>query len=61
MLLQAAQDFNIYLNQSWKIRDSKHDIVDGRTAGCRTALVGADLMGQDITVNGVLDFVHATL
>lgn len=61
MLLQAAQDFNIDLTQSWMIGDSKHDIVAGRNAGCRTALVGADLMGQDITVNGVLDFVHATL
>ena len=40
MLLQAAQDFNIDLSDSWMIGDSASDIEAGRRAGCRTGFVG---------------------
>ncbi len=61
MLLQAAQDFNIDLTHSWMIGDSENDIEAGKNAGCHTALIGAGLFGQDITVNNVLDFANDVL
>lgn len=39
MLLQAAKDFNIDLSQSWMIGDSENDVLAGKNAGCRTALL----------------------
>ena len=42
MLLRAANDFNIDLSQSWMIGDSDSDILAGKSAGCRTALIGSD-------------------
>jgi D,D-heptose 1,7-bisphosphate phosphatase len=40
MLLQAANDFNIDLSQSFIIGDHERDIVAGKTAGCTT--IGVD-------------------
>ncbi len=40
MLLQAAEDFNIDLEQSWMIGDSEGDIIAGKSAGCKTVLIG---------------------
>ena len=57
MLLQAAQDFNIDLEESWIIGDGENDILAGKTAGCRTVLVGEGSFGQDLTVESVYDFV----
>lgn len=34
MLLQAAKDFNIDLEQSWMIGDSDNDVLAGEAAGC---------------------------
>ena len=36
MLLQAAQEHGIDLQQSWMVGDAPSDIEAGRTAGCRT-------------------------
>lgn len=36
MLLQAAEDFNIDLKESWMIGDSNTDVEAGMAAGCRT-------------------------
>lgn len=36
MLLQAAKDFNINLEDSWMIGDSDSDVVAGKAAGCKT-------------------------
>ncbi len=49
MLLKAAKDFNIDLNQSWMIGDSENDIKAGESAGCKTALIGEEDFGQNIT------------
>lgn len=57
MLLQAAKDFNIDLNQSWMIGDSKNDVLAGKNAGCKTALIGKDEYDQDVTVDSLLGFV----
>lgn len=39
MLLTAAQEFNINLEESWMIGDSERDIKAGQAAGCRTVAV----------------------
>jgi len=36
MLLQAAEEHGINLQQSWMVGDAASDIEAGRTAGCRT-------------------------
>ena len=57
MILKAASDFNIDLNQSWMVGDGENDIKAGKAAGCKTALLGVDNYFQDITVNSLEDFV----
>lgn len=42
MLLAAAREFGLHLNESWMIGDSMIDVEAGRRAGCRTAYIGAD-------------------
>ena len=42
MLLQAAQDWQIDLANSWMIGDAPRDIEAGRRAGCHTVLVGVN-------------------
>ena len=39
MLLQAAKDYNIDLSRSWMVGDGENDVLAGRNAGCRTALI----------------------
>ena len=39
LLLQAAQDYDIDLRQSWFIGDILHDVEAGRRAGCKTILI----------------------
>jgi D-glycero-D-manno-heptose 1,7-bisphosphate phosphatase len=40
LLLQAAQDMGIDLHGSWMIGDGLTDIQAGKSAGCRTILIG---------------------
>lgn len=40
MLLDAAQKYNIDLEQSWMIGDSENDILAGQAAGCKVAYIG---------------------
>ena len=56
LILKAVKDFNIDLKRSWMVGDSENDIIAGRNAGCHTALIGSDDLGQDITINSLLDF-----
>lgn len=39
MLIQAARELNIDLEQSWMVGDILHDVEAGRWAGCRTVLI----------------------
>jgi len=39
LLLQAASDFAVNLQQSWMIGDILHDVEAGKRAGCRTILL----------------------
>lgn len=61
MLLQAAADFNIDLSQSWMIGDGENDVKAGIAAGCKTALIGTESHGQDLTVASVLEFAEKIL
>jgi D,D-heptose 1,7-bisphosphate phosphatase len=39
MLMQAAEDLHVSLEQSWMVGDILHDVEAGRWAGCRTILI----------------------
>ena len=61
LLLKASQELNIDLSQSWMIGDSKNDIMAGKNAGCKTALIGNEDYKQDIMVDSLLTFVNETI
>ena len=63
MLLKAAQEFNIDLAQSWMIGDGENDIIAGKNAGCKTALIddGNLKFGQDITGKGLKELISCIL
>lgn len=48
MLLQAQREYHIDLRSSWMVGDSSSDIMAGKRAGCRTALVGPRQMPPDL-------------
>ena len=57
MILKAAEDFNIDLNKSYVIGDSKSDIEAGINAGCKTVLVNnSNDYGQDYMFENLLSF-----
>lgn len=58
MLLKAAADFNIDLSQSWMVGDGENDIKAGKSAGCKTALLGTADYLQDVTVGSLKEFVN---
>jgi len=53
LILQAAKDFNIDLDNSWMVGDSDNDIIAGKNAGCKTALISNNKedYSQDETIN----------
>ena len=57
MLFKAMIDYNLDLSQSWIIGDSQNDILAGKNAGCKTALIGNGDYGQDLTVSNLKQFV----
>jgi D-glycero-D-manno-heptose 1,7-bisphosphate phosphatase len=64
LLLEATKDLNIDLPQSWMIGDGLTDVQAGKSAGCRTILLGkmkcelCDLMDEQ---DARPDFVAANL
>ncbi len=63
LIFKAANDFNIDLENSWMIGDSEIDILAGKNAGCKTALItsGYEDYGQDETLtelNGIIDILN---
>ena len=42
MFRQAAEKYNIDLQQSWMIGDGENDILAGRNAGCQAAYIGRE-------------------
>lgn len=61
MLLQAAEDFNIDLSQSWMVGDGENDIKAGKNAGCKTALIGNSSYGQTVTAASLAEFANRYL
>ena len=61
LLLKAAEDFNIDLSCSWMIGDGENDILAGKAAGCRTALIGSGEFGQDVTADSLYEAVERIL
>ena len=61
LILRAAQDFNIRLEDSWMIGDGKNDVGAGKAAGCKTVLIGEDECEADITAENLLEAVEVIL
>ena len=61
LLLRAAEELNIDLARSWMVGDGEADILAGKAAGCRTALIGEGDFGQDVTVGSLLEFTKGYL
>ena len=62
LILRAAKDFNIRLEDSWMIGDDGRDIGCGKNAGCKTALIGDDQsLGADVMSNSLLAAVEQIL
>ena len=57
MLIQAANDLNIDLENSWMIGDGENDILAGKNAGCKTVIIGSENYGQDFTIQSLAEFV----
>ena len=64
MFFRAAEDFNIDLCSSWMIGDSENDILAGKNANCKTALLlypndnpVKSSFGQDITACSLIEAV----
>lgn len=63
MLLKAAADFNIDLENSWIIGDDENDVNAGKNAGCKTAFIKRveARVDADVVVSGLLEFVEKYL
>lgn len=57
LFFKAAEDFNIDLSQSWMVGDGKNDVLAGKNAVCKTALIGTDDFGQDMMIVNLGEFV----
>lgn len=65
MILQAAEEFNINLKESYMIGDSSRDIAAGKNAGCQTVLVltgnGRSAQKELIESNLEPDYIAANI
>ncbi len=61
LIYRAAADFNIDMSASWMIGDGKNDVGAGKNAGCKTALIGSEDYGQDMTAESLLTAIEAIL
>lgn len=57
MLLKASEDFNIDLEKSWMVGDSKNDIIAGKKAGCKTGVIDSNDIYADIDGKSLLEIV----
>ena len=49
MLIRASREYNINLKNSWMVGDGKNDVKAGQAAGCRTAFIGSEEHGSDLS------------
>ena len=65
MLLEAARRHDLDLAESWMIGDSEHDVLAGKRAGCRTALLvengNRPVVDANVSASSLLDAVHKVL
>lgn len=63
MLVQAAKDYNIDLQESWMVGDSVNDVLAGKRAGCKTAYITnqSEQESRDICVKSLVEFVEKFL
>src|SRR5215469_2158981 len=65
MLLEAARRHDLDLTESWMIGDSEHDVLAGKSAGCRTARLMEDTKCSadtaDVSASSLLDAVRKVL
>lgn len=63
LLLKAAEKYNIDLNKSWMIGDSEIDILCGKNAGCKTALISTkkETCDEDMKGNDLLHVIRKIL
>ena len=61
MLYAAAEAFHIDLRNSWMIGDGEWDVAAGKSAGCKTVLIGKEGFGQDVSVNSLQEAVRRIL
>lgn len=61
MLLQAARKYNIDLQNSWMIGDSKDDMGAGRNAGCRIAFIGEKVSDNVPCYSTLLECIKSIL
>ena len=58
MLLNAAADLNIDLNNSWIIGDSENDLIAGKNVGCKTIFISnKDSLYADFNASNLNDAV----
>lgn len=59
LLLKAARELNIEPGKSWMIGDSRNDVLAGKNAGCKTALIGGsgESSGADMAAGSLLEAV----
>ena len=61
MILNASKDYNIDLEESYMIGDYKNDVLCGKNAGCKTAIIDKDLKNEydaNIVGKSLLDCVN---
>lgn len=61
MLLQAAEKYNIDLQNSWMIGDGENDIEAGRNAGCKVAYVGEKTVENIPSYKSLLECINSIL
>lgn len=62
LLIQAAQQYNVDLEQSYMVGDSVSDIQAGIAAGCKTAYIGSDEeIKRTVCYDSLLAFSEAVL
>ncbi|MDM8000430.1 MAG: D-glycero-beta-D-manno-heptose 1,7-bisphosphate 7-phosphatase [Dehalococcoidia bacterium] len=61
LIVKAAVDIGIALDQSYMIGDDPKDVEAGKAAGCRTILLTGSAAGQPQDINGICDHVAVDL
>ena len=65
LILKAAKDFNISVEDSWMIGDGSNDVGAGKNAGCKTGLIKnsdqVDDFGADVNGDSLLSVVKHIL